>query len=627
MLAKQSSQVENIKVWLFVYLFFILAVIYISYSLNETPPQHTEISQGIFIVSNASIPSAIKEGEKVSISLPDMHTAKKMDIREGWYILPVPDVLLPSLKDKLALYVPKLSTNIEVYINHQWLGNGGRIGETASKNTHHPLVFYLDKKQLKEKENTLFIHIKGGLPIWTYLSKVYLSNEEIIRPIYEKQEILKVTLIIVVTIGLVLTSLFTLLFWFLRKEDTYYFWYFLAEILWATHDLKLFIKKVPFSNTLWETITILAIGWSILSFIFFIHRYLLHYNKKIDRLIFLLGCLFSLPFLYQDIGWITFYGYKAWLLFVVVSGCYVFLFMLANFKKTKDQTVLLMLMTGGIIFSFGMHDLLTVNGLISPSSPYLLYFSAILIILVISSLLVRRFIDSLKIVENYNEELRSQVTKKEQQLALEYKKTQKLQEQQILNEERERIMRDIHDGIGGQLVTTLAAIDSPDMTKEGVKENLKLALQDLRLVIDSLDGDSQDITTILGTLRMRLGDLLEQANIELIWKVQGLPLLEEFGPEKALNIMRIIQEAITNVVKHSGATTLTISTYEEEKEGERYSVVEVADNGCGVSKNRIKGRGVTNMKRRARNIKANFEITSPKMRGGIVKLFFRYRLN
>ncbi|RTZ65682.1 MAG: hypothetical protein DSZ29_03995 [Aquificaceae bacterium] len=622
MVVKQSSQVKNIKVWLLIYLLFICSVVYVSYSLNENPPHNTEISQGLFIASNAPTPSSIKEGEKVSITLPDMYTAKKLDVREGWYILPVPDVLLPNLKDKLALYVPKLSTNIEVYINHQWLGNGGRIDETASKNTHHPLVFYLDKKQLKDKGNTLFIHIKGGLPIWTYLSKVYLGDEKTITPIYEKQEILKVTLVIVITIGLVLTALFTLLFWFLRREETYYFWYFLAEILWATHDLKLFIKKVPFSNTLWETITILAIGWSIISFILFIHRYLLHYNKKTDRLIFLLGCLFSLPFLYQDITWITFYGYKVWLLFVATSGIYVFFFMLTNFKKTRDQTVLLMLMTGFIMLLFGMHDLLAVNAIILPSSPYLLYFSAILIVSVISSLLIRRFIENLKIVENYNDQLKWQVKKKQQQLESEYKKTQKLQEQQILNEERERIMRDIHDGIGGQLATTLAAIDSPDLTKDDIKDNLQLALQDLRLVIDSLDGDSQDITTILGTLRMRLGSLLEKADIKLIWKVQELPLLEEFGPENSLNIMRIIQEAITNVVKHSGATVLTISTYEEEKEGKTYSVVEVADNGCGIPENSTKGRGVVNMKRRAININASFKITSPKIKGSIIKLLF-----
>jgi len=67
---------------------------------------------------------------------------------------------------------------------------------------------------------------------------------------------------------------------------------------------------------------------------------------------------------------------------------------------------------------------------------------------------------------------------------------------------------------------------------------------------------------------------------------------------------------------------LTISTYEEEKEGKKCSVVEVVDNGCGISENNTKGRGMLNMKRRARNLNARFIITSPKTKGSIIKLLF-----
>jgi signal transduction histidine kinase len=160
------------------------------------------------------------------------------------------------------------------------------------------------------------------------------------------------------------------------------------------------------------------------------------------------------------------------------------------------------------------------------------------------------------------------------------------------------------------------------MTMKEVKNNLKIALQDLRLVIDSLDGDAQDITTILGTLRMRLGDLLKKGNIELIWKVQDLPMLEEFGPEKSLNTMRIIQEAITNVIKHSGATRLTISTYSLEKNGGILAIVEITDNGCGMIKGTPMGRGLYNMKQRAQRMDALIEIKLKNKTGVSVLLVF-----
>jgi len=454
-----------------------------------------------------------------------------------------------------------------------------------------------------------------------YLGKVYLGTEKILRPIYNKQKILRINLIIFTTIALIFTSLFTAFLWLLRRKNTYYLWYSLAELLWAGHDANLFVKTVPFSDVVWEAFVPLSFGWSVLCFVFFIHRYSKSYSHKIDRFILFLGIIFSLPFLFLDLTESIFYGYKIWFLFILFVGIYISWFMIKNYQKTKNQNILLMIFATLVSLIFGFHDLLAALAILPPSSPFILYLSAFLIILTISSILLRQFVESLDIVENYNKELQQQVKEKEILLKKEYTKIQELLKQQILIKERERIMRDIHDGIGGQLVTTIAAIDSPEMTKLNVKNNLKLALQDLRMVIDSLDGNEQDITTILGTLRIRLGNLLKKANIKLIWKVQDLPMLETFGPENSLNIMRIFQEAITNVIKHSGATELTISTYSKESNGELLAIVEIADNGCGISNANTLGRGLKNMKQRAKLIGALLEISNGE-RGIVVLLVF-----
>ena len=615
-------RVKNVGLWFSFYLIFIIFSVYISYYLNTLPPIKSELSVATLTISTADIPDNIKYKKVIPVSLPDRKMAEKLDITESWYTISIPDRMTLLKSQKLCIYIPFLGHNIEVFLNQQWLGNGGKMQSPIDRHTNHPLIFSFDRQQFKSTNNKLYIHLKGIHPEWTYLGKIYLGSEALLKPIYHKQKFLRINLVIVTTIALVFTSIFTALLWFLRRKETYYLWYSGAELLWAAHDTNLFLKQIPFSDAVWEAFIPLSFGWSILFFVFFIHSYIGKFNYKIDQFILFSGIALSIPFFFLDFSWNIFYGYKVWFIFILLIGVYITHFMMKHYLKTNDKNVLLMIFATFITMLFGIHDLLAATTLLPASSPYIMYLSAFLIILVISSILIRRFVASLNIVEHYNEVLQKQVKEKERELKQEYKKTQELQQQQILNTERERIMRDIHDGIGGQLVTTLAAIESPDMTMKEVKNNLKIALQDLRLVIDSLDGDAQDITTILGTLRMRLGDLLKKANIELIWKVQDLPMLEEFGPEKSLNTMRIIQEAITNVIKHSEATQLTISTYSLEKNEKILAIVEITDNGSGMIKGAPAGRGLYNMKRRAQRMDASIEMNSNNNTGMSVLLIF-----
>jgi len=619
-------RIRHLPLWLMGYVIFIIFAIFLSYYLNTLPPSSSKLTNAYYFADEVDLPLELKVDTATRVELPDMETAEQGVRKEGWYKIVVPANHLELTDQRLCIYLPMVNQNVEVFLNDRWLGNGGRMESPIDRNYNNPLIFNFSKNDLAPNHNAFYIHVKGLLPRWTYLGEVYVASEATLKPIYEKQKLLRVNLVIFTSIALMFTSLFTALLWLLRrkKAELYYLWYSLAELLWAIHDTNLFIKRIPVSDVVWESLVSLSIGWSILCFLFFIHRYTGQYNVNTDRMIFFLGVLFTLPFAYQDFNWVVFYGYQAWLLFVLIVGLYAVIFMLKRYINTRDQNILVMLLASGVMIAFGVHDLLATQAILPPSSPYIMSISALLIILVISTLLIRRFVASLDVVEHYNESLQKQVQLKESQLKQEYQKTQKLQKQQILNNERERIMRDIHDGIGGQLVSTLAAIESPDATMTQVRDNLKIALQDLRLVIDSLDGDSQDLIMILGTLRTRLEALLLQANIKLIWKVQDLPILEEFGPEKALNTMRIVQEAITNVIKHSGASQLTMSAYPEVIEGKEVVVVSVVDNGCGIKQipNLTGGRGMLNMRSRAASIDAQIAIKNNAPTGALITLTF-----
>ena len=81
---------------------------------------------------------------------------------------------------------------------------------------------------------------------------------------------------------------------------------------------------------------------------------------------------------------------------------------------------------------------------------------------------------------------------------------------------------------------------------------------------------------------MRLEDQLEAAKIKLHWNVDDLPEIPDMSPRKSLHIMRIVQEAITNSIKHSQSKELTLATGLSEC-GNVY--IDIVDTGKGFELN------------------------------------------
>jgi signal transduction histidine kinase len=118
-----------------------------------------------------------------------------------------------------------------------------------------------------------------------------------------------------------------------------------------------------------------------------------------------------------------------------------------------------------------------------------------------------------------------------------------------------------------------------------------------------MDPAHADLQLLMATLRHRLGPRLKQAGLTLDWQVHDLPELQGLEPRKALHIMRIVQEALTNSLKHSGADRLTLVS-----EVSPHDVcIRIRDNGRGFQVQADPsghGRGLQNQQRRAQAIGA-----------------------
>ncbi|WP_165390331.1 sensor histidine kinase [Thalassococcus sp. S3] len=127
-----------------------------------------------------------------------------------------------------------------------------------------------------------------------------------------------------------------------------------------------------------------------------------------------------------------------------------------------------------------------------------------------------------------------------------------------LAEERRRIMLDLHDGVGGQLVNVLSYLNCNDAADPIVHTSLEEALRDMALIIDSLEV-VDDVAVMLGALRERMEPLLQRHGIQVHWDVAGDPDLSDQPSKTALNIVRIAQESLTNAIKHSNCQNIFVT--------------------------------------------------------------------
>lgn len=209
--------------------------------------------------------------------------------------------------------------------------------------------------------------------------------------------------------------------------------------------------------------------------------------------------------------------------------------------------------------------------------------------------LLMRFVDAYRRAEESNRELGARIRDKEAELETHYEQVRELQNQQILAEERERLMREMHDGMGGQLVSTLAMVEAGSEKSE-VADSLRASLDEMRLVIDTLDPVVDDVEGLLAVARERLERRWRRRGVDFEWSIGDLPPSRDFGAEQHLHLLRILEEAITNAIT-------------------------VTDDGAGMAPGQHKGRGLANMSWRAERLGGCLRIESLQ-RGTQVVLWF-----
>jgi hypothetical protein len=200
--------------------------------------------------------------------------------------------------------------------------------------------------------------------------------------------------------------------------------------------------------------------------------------------------------------------------------------------------------------------------------------------------------------------LEQRVEQREQELRESFERLSQVDRARAVSAERERILRDMHDGVGANLATAMRQLEGGTAPVRDVAATLRESLDHLKLSIDAMNLPSGDINALLASLRYRLQPRIASAGLSFEWDVDVLPHWDAGSDQAMRHLQFLLLEAISNVLQHSGATTLALQARGIQSAIE----IIVTDNGKGLGES--SGRELQSMRERAKAIGAQFSAES-----------------
>lgn len=548
-----------------------------------------------FDVARSDSDALPSETDFKPIRLPDSWRQNKVAFRNAWYRT---KLKLPADVSNLALYVPRLSMNIGVFIDGLAVANGGRFSEPISRNHGRPLFFFIPESVLKDKtEIVLMLRISDNPWGLGYLGPLFFGDADVLLHRYQMREFLTVRLPIGLGIVMILFALSSWYIYIKRPGENQFLWFGLAMALFSVDTINVFVTDIPVPRLQWEIYVQIVVFAFAASTILFIHRFTNTGWQKIEPL---LGALLVVQVVVlavvpkQDFFTVK----NLFNMIIITYGVVLVISVARKFKTTVSKEAGVTLLAGVILLALSVHTWLIHSGTISPEKLHVIHFGAPGFFLLTSFALLRKFLGSLQETEILARTLDQRVHDRERQLIVSYEQVKQMEQRQAIAEERVRITRDMHDGFAGQLVGAIAMTESNRTSMNELSRQLRSALMDLRIMIDTLDPNTHEFAVALGMLRSRIQPLLDSRNFALLWNVDGVPYTLSLHPFMTLSILRVLQECFTNLLKYSDGSTAQLDANFVQQVSSAILKIRIWEDGKGFEPGIAEGRGLANVRKR-----------------------------
>ena len=524
-----------------------------------------------------------------------------------------------------ALYLPRAGNQIEVWLDGRRIHHAGQLGDAATDSAKGPIWVPLPEIEHPQgyPAASVQVRVSAQAARWGGLSTPWVGARDEVYALYRDHYRLRQYGGLVVCAVLALMALMTAGFWW-SQRDRLYLVFCLASATGVLRVGDRLIEHPPLPWPLWGVVTAWALTLHLVLMIYFALM-LVNRQQLLDALWFramvaidvLVGAaayLLGLPILWTLV--LTSLTVPAVLSWLALAQ--------AAWQQRSGQAIAAFV-AGSALVSAGIRDWWVVRlhgdgaGTLS-----LMPHAVVLFALLMGAVLVQRFARVAGEHRALMVTLDERVRQREVELNQRHAELRQEYAHQAALQERQRLMRDIHDGVGVQLVGLLDLLDHDATPRELLRQQLGTALDELRMAVDALQPTHGDLTTVLATLRYRLQPRLQAAGIAIDWQVDELPPIEGLTPTTVLQLQRVLQEAFTNALRHAQASRLWVRAWLDHGPPERL-MLSVEDDGRGLPDDGgatapAGGQGLSSMQARAQAIGAELSVGPGAHGGTLVRL-------
>ncbi|WP_158549338.1 sensor histidine kinase [Lysobacter silvisoli] len=507
-----------------------------------------------------------------------------------------------------ALLADYMSLSGAIYVNGEAVARDPSLVEPLSRTWNSPHYALLPASLLRAGENTVWLRVSGLTAYQPGAGPVRVGDPQALQQRYRSERFQRYDIkLINLAMAVVLGGVF-LLMWLLRRKDSVYGWFALTELagsLYGYNHIATGIRPLP-STDAWQAFNAAFYVCAGASYALFLLRYCERSYPRLERVLAAL-CVLALLSAALLPAWT---GPHRNLWFAVGGLCYyvaIGWFLVQAWRSRRpDALVLAACLLLPVLVSF--RDFALFFGWIGGTT-YWLSLTSLLTLIGIGFVLSYRFVAAMRRVEGFNLELKREVDAATTELAQTLARQHALELAHSRAGERLQLVRDLHDGFGGTLVGAIAQLEATpaDASKAQLIATLKELRDDLRLVIDSTAREHADLSAQLAPLRHRLGRLLETADIDSRWQLQNLDGIE-LDSARSLDLLRLLQEALTNVYKHSRARRVDVAL--RRAGGHLQLSIDDDGHGIGAAAKADGGAGLASMRSRAQRLGGELRIES-----------------
>lgn len=545
----------------------------------------------------------------VEVSLPD-DWSRRWPGHDGevWYRIRWNQ---PAPLDDTALFLEYLTFAGEVRVNGALIARDPSLVEPLSRMWNVPRLWRLPPPMLHAGENEVLVRVVGLAEYSPGLGPVLVGSASTLEARFEQETWLRrtlnqISLAISLTVGM-----FFFVIWLMRRREAAFGWYAAGRFAWLPVAWNTIATSPwPFTRTdAWQNLTEIAVPISIGCWVMFVLRFCDRHwpRRELGMWVLMLA----------SAAWILIAPHEgklearnlanalAVLMVVIIDTAFLWFAWRGGRPDQKFLSV-----TSAAVIGAGVHDVLGVAGVIHDTTNWGT-MTGLLGVVSAAVVLAWNFVSSLRRIERFNVELQENIEQARGELSATLERQHALELTHARLGERVSLAHDLHDGLGGMLIGNIAALEQgPDtISSRQMLDALRDLRDDLRLIIDTAAAQHYGETSLgelLAPLRHRMTRMFEAYDIDLHWKVDRLDAVY-LTTTQSLDLLRIVQEALTNVLKHAKARRADVSI----RNADTGLHLLIHDDGQGMSQAACTpGTGMRSMQARARRLEAELEVNS-----------------